>query len=301
MSKKVSVMLAALLSFAVVLGGCGTENLEVKVTPGNSPETSEKTPEDTAEQQEVVEEKVDVTQEIVTEQVVTTEETTVLTEEVTQEVVTEQTEKTETEAPVTEKVTEPPVVTETQAPQEQQTEVFYEQEVEPTYINGILVVNKTYPLPESYAPGELTSDTYSAFEKMAADAYAEGLKLWVQSGYRSYSFQKDLYNRYVASDGQAAADTYSARPGHSEHQSGLAFDLNTISDSFADTAEGQWVAENCHKYGFIVRYPKFKEHITGYKYEPWHLRYLGVETATAVYESGLCLEEYLGITSEYSY
>ena len=139
----------------------------------------------------------------------------------------------------------------------------------------------------------------AAFDEMAADAAAQGLNLYISSAFRSYEYQDGLYNRYVAQDGQELADTYSARPGHSEHQTGLAFDLNTIDDSFANTAEGQWVAEHAHEYGFIVRYPADKVAITGYQYEPWHIRYLGDEAA-AVYESGLCLEEYLGITSEYA-
>jgi LAS superfamily LD-carboxypeptidase LdcB len=100
--------------------------------------------------------------------------------------------------------------------------------------------------------------------------------------------------------GQSTADTFSARPGHSEHQTGLAIDVNSIDDSFAATPESAWLASNAHRYGFIIRYPKGKEHITGYKYESWHIRYLGVDTATAVYNSGLTLEEYLGIDSKYS-
>lgn len=173
-------------------------------------------------------------------------------------------------------------------------------EPEATYINGILIANKTYELPQTYDPGCLTEDTQKAFEIMQKDAAAQGLKLYIASGYRSYDLQKKIYNDYVNRDGQAEADTYSARPGHSEHQTGLAFDLNSIDDSFADTAEGKWVAQNCYKYGFIIRYPKSKESVTGYKYEPWHLRYLGTDTAAAVYNSGQCLEEYLGITSKYS-
>jgi LAS superfamily LD-carboxypeptidase LdcB len=109
-----------------------------------------------------------------------------------------------------------------------------------------------------------------------------------------------VYNSYASRDGSAAADRYSARPGHSEHQSGLAFDLNTITEAFGYTPEGQWVAANAHRFGFIVRYPQGKEGSTGYIWEPWHLRYLGVDTATAVYNSGLSLEEYLGITSVYN-
>lgn len=167
-----------------------------------------------------------------------------------------------------------------------------------TYIDGILVVNKTYALPADYAPG-VQSEAQAAFDRMQQDAWAEGLNIWIASGFRSYEYQSGLYSRYVDRSGKAEADRYSARPGHSEHQTGLAFDLNSIEDSFADTAEGKWVAEHCHEYGFIIRYPKGKESITGYIYEPWHIRYLGEEKAESVYSSGLTLEEYLGITSEY--
>lgn len=172
-------------------------------------------------------------------------------------------------------------------------------DVQITYIDGILIVNKTYALPSDYAPG--FSDTVkSAFEEMQMAALDEGFNLYIASGYRSYDYQDQLYNRYVANSGKDEADRFSARAGHSEHQTGLALDLNSIDDSFKDTAEGKWVAENCYKYGFIIRYPEGKESITGYKYEPWHLRYLGKETAAAVFESGLTLEEYLGITSAYA-
>lgn len=167
-----------------------------------------------------------------------------------------------------------------------------------TFIDGILIANKTYALPSDYDPGT-DSTALAAFDEMQKAAYADGCNIYISSGYRSYARQVEIYNRYVAQDGQEYADTYSSRPGYSEHQTGLTFDLNSIDISFADTPEGKWVAENCHKYGFIVRYPEDKEDITGYTYEPWHIRYLGVEKATDVYESGLCLEEYLGITSSY--
>ncbi len=172
-------------------------------------------------------------------------------------------------------------------------------EAELTYIDGILVVNKTYPLPSSYAPGWETEASGPLWEMIAA-AKSEGIKLWMTSGYRSYYDQQYIYNGYVKRDGQEEADTYSARPGHSEHQTGLAYDLNDLTWDFGETPEGIWVAENCHKYGFILRYPAGKEDITGYKYEPWHIRYVGVEKATEIYESGLCLEEFLNITSVYS-
>ena len=170
-----------------------------------------------------------------------------------------------------------------------------------TYIDGVLIVNKTYSLPEGYGSG-LTTNTTNAFNSMQKDASKEGLNLYIPSGYRSYYTQKTLYNNYVARDGVANADTYSARAGHSEHQTGLAFDLNTIDESFANTKEGKWVSDNCYKYGLILRYPKGKENITGYMYESWHLRYVGVELATKLYNNGnwITLEEYYGIDSKYS-
>lgn len=172
-------------------------------------------------------------------------------------------------------------------------------DIQPTYINGILIANKTYRLPSWYGNG-LTGETVAAFESMQAEAASLGHTLWIASGFRSYATQVKVYNSYASRDGSAAADRYSARPGHSEHQSGLAFDLNTITEAFGYTPEGQWVAANAHRFGFIVRYPQGKEGVTGYIWEPWHLRYLGVGTATSVYNSGLSLEEYLGITSVYS-
>ncbi|WP_353807161.1 M15 family metallopeptidase [Agromyces sp. SYSU T00194] len=170
--------------------------------------------------------------------------------------------------------------------------------VQPTYVRGILVVNKTYALPSWFGAG-LTAETSAAFERMRAEAAASGLDLYISSGFRSYASQKSIYDRYVANEGVAGADRHSARPGHSEHQSGLAFDLNTITEAFGYTAEGEWVAANAHRFGFIVRYPPGKEGVTGYVWEPWHLRYLGVGAASDVFASGLSLEEYLGVTSRY--
>jgi len=169
-----------------------------------------------------------------------------------------------------------------------------------TYIKGVMIVNKSYALPSDYNPG-VNSQAQSALNEMFSAASADGVSLWVQSGFRSYSYQKQLYENYAAQDGYAAADRYSARPGHSEHQTGLAFDLNSLSTSFGQTKEGKWLANNCWKYGFIIRYPEGKEDVTGYMYEPWHVRYLGKDTAKAVHDSGLTLEEYLGVDSKYSY
>lgn len=172
---------------------------------------------------------------------------------------------------------------------------------EPTYIQGVLIANKKYPLPKDYAPGE-NKEARTAFDKMAEDAAKEGYIITAFSTYRSYEYQQQLYEKYVNRDGKENADRYSARPGYSEHQTGLAFDVGEVGkenlwlkEEFGETEAGKWLAENAHKYGFILRYPKGKEHITGYMYESWHFRYLGVELATKVKESGLTLEEYLGI------
>ncbi len=168
-----------------------------------------------------------------------------------------------------------------------------------TYVDGILIANKTYALPSTYNPGGLLPEVMAQFSKLAAAAKKDGLNIYISSGFRSYLTQQSIYNNNVYYYGTAKTDTFSARPGHSEHQTGLAMDVNTISDAFIGTPEAIWLAEHAQEYGFIIRYPKGKENITGYKYEPWHLRYLGVETAEDVYMSGLCLEEYLGIDSAY--
>ena len=168
-----------------------------------------------------------------------------------------------------------------------------------TYVGGVLIANKTYALPSWYDPGGLTGETWNAFTQMQQAASNVGLGLYICSGYRSYDTQNWLYWSYVQRDGQWLADTYSARPGHSEHQTGMAIDINNTYSSFGGSAEGIWVAEHCWEYGFIIRYPQGKEAITGYMYEPWHVRYVGVELALALRDSGLTLEEYFGIDSVY--
>lgn len=183
-----------------------------------------------------------------------------------------------------------------------------------TYVDGVLIANKTYSLPSDFIPQDpevpvtsqrsttsLDRTLMSAWRMMQADASSQGLNIYIASAYRSYSYQVNLYNSYVARDGKAAADTYSSRPGNSEHQTGLCFDLNSIDDSFGDTAEGRWVNDNCYKYGFCIRFPKGKDAYTGYQYESWHLRYVGKDLAEKLYNNGawISLEEYFGITSEY--
>lgn len=164
---------------------------------------------------------------------------------------------------------------------------------EPYYVNGILLVNKLHPLPFDY--GGLDPTAAEALGRLQAAARLEGYDIPTLSGYRSYDYQGTLYHNYVARDGQVAADTYSARPGYSEHQSGLAFDVGAIDNHYGDTQEGMWLYAHCHEYGFIVRYLAGKENITGYQYEPWHIRYVGVEAASEIQQRGITLEEYLGV------
>jgi hypothetical protein len=160
-----------------------------------------------------------------------------------------------------------------------------------TTVGGVLIVNKKYTLPEDYGSG-LKKSAYSALLKMRE---ASGYKMTIVSGFRSYAKQVEVYDYWCEIDGAETAATYSSLPGHSEHQSGLSMDITSLNTSYANTAEGKWLAENCYKYGFIIRYPKGKDTITGYSYEPWHIRYLGISTAKLVHDSGLTLEEFLGV------
>lgn len=186
-------------------------------------------------------------------------------------------------------------------------------------LGNLVVVNKKYSLPIDYKPSDLVvpdvSFSYSGvleqsymrapaakqMEKMFAAAKKEGVTLNAVSGFRSGERQKVLYNNYVARDGKAAADQYSARPGHSEHQTGLTFDIsapsvgNGLTAALGDTKEGKWIANNAAKYGFIVRYDRGFQSRTGYTYEPWHIRYVGVDAATQIKNNGQTLEEYMKV------
>lgn len=168
-----------------------------------------------------------------------------------------------------------------------------------TYVDGIMIANKTYSLPASYDPG-IRQEAAEAFYEMQEAASTEGISLFIVSGYRSYETQESVYAGWVNRDGKALADTYSSRPGYSDHQTGYTFDLNSLEQDFAYTEEGIWLAEHCAEFGFIIRYPEGKEMYTGYVYEPWHVRYIGKEKAKIITESGLSLEEYYGITSIYA-
>ena len=158
----------------------------------------------------------------------------------------------------------------------------------------IVVANKHYPMSKDYYPGE-NATAKAAFLKLIAQMQEEGYAISDNySGFRSYATQAQLYQSYVNQEGQAAADRYSARPGYSEHQTGLAFDvIGTDGQLVEDSNAAQWLLEHAPDYGFVVRYPRGKESITGYMHEEWHLRYIGKE-AKDIAASGLTLEEYYG-------
>jgi D-alanyl-D-alanine carboxypeptidase len=184
-----------------------------------------------------------------------------------------------------------------------------------------VITDKHRPLdPKTYAPDDLVApaiplrltakddemklrrEAANALKELHDGAARQSLQLMVSSAYRSYNFQSGLYNRYVQQQGRAAADTQSARPGFSEHQTGLAVDVEPASRKceveacFSQTPEGQWVAANAYTYGFIVRYPEGKQQVTGYIYEPWHLRYVGKTLAAEVHKQGNpTLEEFFGL------
>lgn len=169
-------------------------------------------------------------------------------------------------------------------------------------VDGTIIANKGYGLPADFAPG-VNPEALAAVTRMKNDAAKEGITLNPFSTYRSYTYQGDLYRKYVASDSMAAADTYSAKPGFSEHQTGLAFDIGGADSAYylkramGEMKEGVWMAQNAPKYGLILRYPDGKQAVTGYVYEPWHFRYIGVESAQKVTSSGLTLDEYFGVVA----
>ncbi len=173
---------------------------------------------------------------------------------------------------------------------------------------GILV-NKYYSLPNQYAPDDIVDipttysfagnqireEVFNAFKEMADAAKEEGITLIVNSGYRTYEYQKNLYDQYARENGEDFADDYAARPDFSEHQSGLALDIVSYGlnmDNFAESDTYKWLTENCTDYGFILRYPEGKEEITGYAFEGWHYRYVGKDLAKKVEKSGLTFDEY---------
>lgn len=182
---------------------------------------------------------------------------------------------------------------------------------------NLLLVNKEYALPQGYVPEDLVvpdipfsfeeylpkklvkKEVAEALEEMFNSAKADGIDLYAVSGYRSYDRQDQIFRYNVNQHGEEYANQFSARPGESEHQTGLSMDVSSSSvnygliQQFGETEEGKWVSENASKYGFIIRYPESKQEITGYIYEPWHLRYIGKEAATIIDQKQITLEEYL--------
>ncbi|HHW37692.1 MAG TPA: M15 family metallopeptidase [Bacillales bacterium] len=215
-------------------------------------------------------------------------------------------------------VTEKPI--EKATPQEDTDSIEKKDEVINVVSNPddpLVLVNKHYPLPEDYEPSDLVAPDIpfsfkedlpkryvrkiaaEALEELFAEAKKEQLELLGASGYRSYQRQEAIFTANVAKKGEEEARKVSAVPGQSEHQTGLSMDVTSrfvgydVIEEFAETKEGIWLKDNAHKYGFIIRYPKGKEDITGYSYEPWHIRYVGKEAATVIYENGYTFEEYL--------
>lgn len=173
----------------------------------------------------------------------------------------------------------------------------------------LLIVNKFYKLSNDYeAPdvinmglqyafnnNSIRSDVYNAFKEMVNEAKAEGLTILANSSYRKYDHQEKVYNNYKMSRGESGADLIAARPGHSEHQTGLAIDISTLTSNqatFETTPEFQWLTQNAHLYGFIIRYPKDKQYLTGFQYESWHYRYVGIDIATRIKELDITFDEY---------
>lgn len=183
----------------------------------------------------------------------------------------------------------------------------------------LVLVNKSQGLPEKYIPGDLVlpkvsfapgssksnslmrKEASEALEAMFKTAQGEGIVLYGVSGYRSYDYQDKLFDSRAKAQGITETSKYVAEPGHSEHQTGLAIDVTnkkglngSLGASFGETKEGKWLAKNAQRFGFIIRYSKGKEEITGYAYEPWHVRYVGIEAAKEITGKKLTLEEYLG-------
>ena len=187
---------------------------------------------------------------------------------------------------------------------------FYDNSIETNINDGnLMLVNKYHYLPEDYNPNDIVDvknwycygenkikeEVYQKFIEMFNAAKEQDKKLIISSGYRTYEDQKETYDNYVDRYGVKKADGLAARPGYSEHETGLTLDITTgkaTKDTFESTEEFTWLKENSYKYGFILRYPKGKEDITGYDYEPWHYRYVGVEVATKIHDLDITFDEY---------
>jgi D-alanyl-D-alanine carboxypeptidase len=198
-----------------------------------------------------------------------------------------------------------------------QEDKHHEKELQEAESKGLLLlVNKKQPISPDYKPEDLQeirdfvpdrspetrymrAEAADAFHNLVEQAAQDGIVIKMTTAYRSYGFQKLLFDSYVEKEGEEMANTFSAKPGQSEHQTGLAVDVSSpsvdyqLSDDYGKTAEGKWVAANAYRFGFILRFPEGKEDITGYQYEPWHLRYVGTFAAKEIHDQDLTLEEYL--------
>ena len=180
--------------------------------------------------------------------------------------------------------------------------------------NLMVLVNRQYAVSRDYNPTDMVDidgslstnqnlkvkrEAYEAYLAMLEDAKKEGINFAICSAYRSYELQESLYNNSLATNGEAYTKKMFAYPGQSEHHTGYAIDVTSasmnwgLSQNYTDYPDGAWITEHCSEYGFIIRYPKGKEDITGYMYEPWHIRYVGVDAAKKITEQGITLEEYL--------
>ncbi|NSL50611.1 M15 family metallopeptidase [Calidifontibacillus erzurumensis] len=260
----------------LLMAGCGSNSIEST----NQADVSATVPEEKLIESEVVEEQVEETE----------------NEQISEEVVIEQGSETIEVEQATE---------ETKTPEKQ------------NFDNILVLVNKQNSLPKDYVPSDLVApnvpfsftedlpkrymrrEAALALEQLFRAAQQENIELFAVSGYRSYDRQEAIFAANVAKKGEAAARLVSAEPGQSEHQTGLAMDVSSRSvgfdliEEFGETKEGIWLKNNAHKFGFIIRYPKGKEDITGYSYEPWHIRYVGKSVAKEIFENSFTFEEYL--------
>lgn len=172
--------------------------------------------------------------------------------------------------------------------------VNYKNQISKNYVpNDLVVPNIEFVFKGDDPKKQMRKPAALAIEKMFNEAKDQGINLYGVSGYRSADRQKQIFDNQVQAVGETRAKEYVALPGESEHQTGLAMDVGRLEGSFGQSKEGKWLRENAHNFGFILRYPEGKEHITKINYEPWHFRYVGIKPANEIYNSGLTLEEYI--------
>ena len=172
--------------------------------------------------------------------------------------------------------------------------VNYKNQISKDYVpNDLVVPNIEFTFKEDNPKKQMRKPAALAIENMFAEAKSQGINLYGVSGYRSANRQKQIFDNRVKAVGEIKAKEYVALPGESEHQTGLAMDIGSLDGNFGQSEEGKWLRDNAHNFGFILRYPEGKSHITRINYEPWHFRYIGINPAKEIYNRGLTLEEYL--------